>query len=162
VVFRRTDFVGNCNQSYTKMENSILRFILYAIFEGVIFTAFLAIFIFLFKEKFKALIQYSIKHLFDMKLEDYKSRELKRQKAILIADLLAEWISKPEDYRKLNQLTLEAFIWLPKETAIRLSDLLAHKPGAPNVREVIAEVREIIMGEEEKIDFTHVIIFKKV
>lgn len=43
-----------------------------------------------------------------MKLEDYKSRELKRQKAILIA-----------------------------------------------------EVREIMMGEEEKIDSTHLIIFEK-
>ena len=90
------------------MENHILRFILNAIFEGGIFTAFLAIVIFLFKEKFKALIQCSIKHLFDMKLEDYKSRELKRQKAILIA-----------------------------------------------------EVREIMMGEEEKIDSTHLIIFEK-
>ena len=116
-------------------------------------------FVFLFKEKIKALIQYSIKYAFDKRLEDYKTKEIKRQKAILIADLLSEWISNPKDRKNLNKLTFEAFIWLPKETAMKLSDLLSLERGAPQIREVLAEVRMLILGESEVIDFNQIIIF---
>ena len=54
---------------------------------------------------------------------------------------------------------MEAFIWLPRETAIKLSGLLSHSQDAPNAREVIAEIREIILGEDEKIDPNIIIIF---
>ena len=115
---------------------------------------------FLLKEKFKALIQYSIKYTFDKKLEDYKTKEIKRQKAILIADLLSEWISWPENRKKLNQLTLEAFIWLPKNMAEKLSQLLSDDKNKPQVREIVAEVRKLLLNDnDEVIDHNIIIIF---
>jgi len=137
----------------------IVRFLIRTLVQGIIFTGFAGILIFIFHEQFKALIQFSTKYFFDKKLEDYKTKEIKRQKAILIADLISEWISLPENRKKLNQLTLEAFIWLPKDTAIKLSGLLSHSPTALNVREIIAEVRQLILGEDETIDPNCIIIF---
>ena len=95
------------------------------------------------------------------KLEDYKTKEIKRQKAILIADLLSEWISLPEDSKKLNQLTFEAFIWLPKDIAIKLSKCLSHAEDTPPTKELIADVRKIILGNEEAIDADIIIHFPK-
>src|SRR5690606_21975815 len=111
------------------------------------------------KERIRSFIQYSVKHSFDKKLEDYKTAEIKRQKAVLIADLISEWLSFPKDRTKLNRLTLEAFIWLPKETATKLSELLSHSQNAPNVREIIADVRKLLMEENEEIDHNLIIIF---
>jgi hypothetical protein len=122
-------------------------------------SAVVGVFAFIFKESLKSLIQSSIKNIFDQKLEDYKAKEIKRQKAILIADLISEWISLPSDRKRLNQLTFEAFIWLPKETAMKLSGLLSHASDSPNVRDVIEEVRELIIGIDEKIDPKAIIIF---
>lgn len=117
--------------------------------------------LFLLKEKIKAYLQYSTKFTYDKSLEDFKSQELKRHKAVLIAELISEWISFPDDSKRLNQLTLEAFIWLPKETAKKLSNLLAHTKEAPNVREVIAEVRTIILGKDENIEANEIVFFPR-
>ena len=122
-------------------------------------SAIVGVFAFIFKESLKSLFQSSIKNVFDQKLEDYKAKEIKRQKAILIADLISEWISLPSDRKRLNQLTFEAFIWLPKETAMKLSGLLSHDRNSPNVRDVIEEVRELIIGIDEKIDPNAIVIF---
>jgi hypothetical protein len=113
------------------------------------------------REGLKSMIENSIRYQFDQKLEDFKIKESKRQKAILIADLISEWISYPEDQKRLNKLTFEAFIWLPKETTIKLSKLLSHNPDAPSAREVLAEVRQLIMGSAEMIDPNSIIVFTK-
>ena len=93
------------------------------------------------------------------KLEDYKNKEIIRQKAILIADLLSEWCSNPEDKKRLNKLTWEAFIWLPKDIAIKLSNCLSHNDNSPTTKEIIAEVRKIVLGENEKICANKIIHF---
>ena len=115
--------------------------------------------VFLFRQKIVSYIQYSTKLHFDKKLEDYKDEELKRQKATLIAELISEWISFPEDTKRLNQLTLEAFIWLPKETANKLSQRLVNREDAPDVRELVSDVRELIVGKDQKINTNNIIIF---
>lgn len=38
-------------------------------------------------------------------------------------------------------VTLEAFLWLPEDILHDLSNLLAHKPGAPDVRDLVIRVR---------------------
>ena len=114
---------------------------------------------FIIKEKIKAHITYSIKLQYDRLLEDYKNSLIQKQKAVLVGELLAEWISHPKDKKKLNQLTLEAFMWLPKRTSNKLSALLSHSPNAPNVRDIIEEVRGLILGEDERIEPGSIIIF---
>lgn len=120
---------------------------------------FLTLIYFIAKEGIKKHIEFSIKHQYDKMLEDYKTLQIQRQKAALVAELIAEWISFPEDRKRLNQLTLEAFMWLPKATASKLSQLLTLAQGAPNVRDIVEEVREIILGEDEKIDPQSIILF---
>ena len=60
-------------------------------------------------------------------LKDYQASlnfsATKREKAALVAELLAEWVSFPEDKRKLNQLLWEATLWLPEKEAKELNDL---------------------------------------
>jgi len=100
-----------------------------------------------------------IKYVLDKKFEEYKTKENIRQKAILIADLLAEWYSDPDDRKRLNQLTWEAFIWLPKDIATRLSQCLSNKKDAPQAKDLIVDVRKIILGNEEAIDAEIIIHF---
>jgi len=117
---------------------------------------------FLFKEKFKSIIKYSVKHIYDKKLEDYKKEEVVRQKAILIADLLSEWMTRPigsKDRKRLNQLSLEAFILLPKDIAEMLSKRLLNEDDAVNSRNIAAEVRKLILGANEVIDPSDIILF---
>ena len=131
-----------------------------SIIEGIIFLATVAVGGWLVKWIFGPAIENSIKHIFNKKLEDYKYEQIKRQKAVLVAELLSEWISHPEDHKNLNKLSLEAFIWLPKETTVKLSELLSLNPkGEINVRTITAEVRTIIMGSEETIDPDSIILF---
>lgn len=101
----------------------------------------------------------SIKYDYDKQLEHYKTELLTKQKAVLVAELIAEWISYPEDRKRLNQLTLEAFMWLPKETALKLSAVLAHNSSEVTAKHLITEVRDLLLGEEEAIDPQQVIIF---
>jgi hypothetical protein len=102
-----------------------------------------------------------IKLLFEKNIEKYKNNEIIKQKAVLIADLLSEWISKPipENSKKLNQLTLEAFIWLPKDIATKLSQLLSNQNNAPQLREIVAEVRKLMLNKNESIDPNIIILF---
>jgi hypothetical protein len=123
--------------------------------------AFTTLLYFLISEKIKAQIQYSTKITYDRLVEDYKYDQLQRQKAALVAELLAEWTSKPDDLKRLNQLTFEAFVWLPKETALRLSDLLSHEQGASSIRDILAEVRTILLGVDETIPASSIIFFSK-
>lgn len=133
------------------MDNIIKYILINVLTTGSILT----LIYFIFKEKIKA----HIKLHYDKLLEDYKATMIQKQKAALIGGLVAEWISFPRNRKKLNQLTLEAFMWLPKETANKLSSLLSHSQDAPEVREIVEEVREIILGENERIEPGKIIIF---
>jgi hypothetical protein len=116
-------------------------------------------FIFLSKNWITSKINNSLKHQYDKLTEDYKRDQLIKQKSELIGDLLSEWISQPDDQKKLNQLTFEAFLWLPKEIANDLSDTLSHKDNAKSIREIISAVRIHLLGEENKIENEKVIVF---
>ncbi|MFZ2863769.1 MAG: hypothetical protein WA440_03380 [Ignavibacteriaceae bacterium] len=117
------------------------------------------VFIFISKNWITSKINNSLKHHYDKLTEDYKRDQLIKQKSELIGDLLSEWISHPEDQKKLNQLTFEAFLWLPKEIANDLSDTLSHKNNAKSIREIISAVRIHLLGEENRIEDHKVIVF---
>ena len=112
------------------------------------------------KEIFASGLKYGVKHLFDRRLEEYKIREIKRQKAALIAELFAEWLSYPTDRTKLNKLCIEAFIWLPQDIAKELTDLLAHENCSEvSIRTVISKVRALILGNNESIEPNSIVIY---
>ena len=100
-----------------------------------------------------------VKYIFDKKLEAYKTQETIRLKAILVAELLAEWCSDPADRKKLHQLTWEASIWLPKDLATRLNQCLSYSKDAPNLKEIVADVRKLILGDNEAINANEIVHF---
>lgn len=99
-------------------------------------------------------IRYSIKHEYDQKIERLKSdlnfSVKKREEATLVAELLAEWISHPEDNKKLNKLLWEASLWLPDQEALDINKLLAHQ-GNNTTQQMIISARKIIQGRETKV-----------
>jgi hypothetical protein len=45
-----------------------------------------------------------LKAHFDRQLELFRFEQLRRERAAMIAELFAEWVSKPTDSKRLNQL----------------------------------------------------------
>lgn len=120
----------------------------------------------LFEKAIIEKITLSIKHEYDLKLENYRNEFLIKQKAALIADLFAEWMTIPEpskatkkDYQRMNQLTFEAFIWLPEEIAFELNKTLTHKVGAKDARMIILDVRNHLMMEKSEYKYSDVTFF---
>ncbi len=89
----------------------------------------------------------------------FKSKIEARKKAELIAELLSEWLAFPESQIKLNKLTFEAFLWLPDEIAKDLSDLLAHKKNAPEVRDILLKIRKYLLNNKTNLEPKEIIIF---
>ena len=108
---------------------------------------------------FKFRLQYSIKYEYDKNIEKYKNELESRKKAELIAELLSEWLSFPDTQTKLNKLTFEAFLWLPDEIAKDLSNLLAHKENAPEIREILLKIRKYLLNENTNLEANEIIIF---
>lgn len=105
----------------------------------------------------------SIKHEYDLKMLEVESQKEIRLKGEIVAELLAAWIKKGADldYHQLNKLSFQAFLWLPKELAEELSNSLAHKPGAMDLRSIITNIRTHLRGEDDGFKSTDVIVFNE-
>jgi hypothetical protein len=78
-------------------------------------------------------------------------------KAQIVAELLALWIETgsgrpavPGVHHKLNELSFQCSLWLPKKIYEDLSKKLSHQGNAPDVKQILADVR--IHLENDKID----------
>lgn len=116
---------------------------------------------FLLANWIKSRIQYSIKHEYDKKIEEYKFSQLQRQKAESVANLFAHWIkyrgketellSKKEQfeyYEALNRMSIEIALWIKDETL--LSDLMArlqNKQDAKSIHDLVGDVRKLILSD---------------
>jgi hypothetical protein len=98
------------------------------------------------------------KHELQKKIEEEKNRQLIRFKAELIAELLAVWASNPEDLTKLNQLSYQAFLWLPDDIALDLSNLLSHAEDSKSVPALVAAVRKHLLGKTD-VTGEHIVSF---
>lgn len=101
-------------------------------------------------------IDSSIKHEYDKRKAEYESELRRRERAQLVAELLAEWMSTPPDdamspdqRKKLNKLSFEATLWLPEEIASELSQVLQHDPRAPNMFDLLLQVRTHLSGPHQ-------------
>jgi hypothetical protein len=135
----------------------------YSFVSGAITTTFLVgVLAFLSKTWIEKRIEFSIQHEYDKKLSKFENDLEVRLRAELVADLMAEWIkdSKDLDYHRLNQLSFQAFLWLPPQLARDLSNTLAHKPGSDDLRSIIQKVRKHLLGEGDNLEANQVIVFK--
>ena len=106
-------------------------------------------------------IEHSIKHEYDIQLEKLKDDLAVRSRAALVGELLAEWLSHPDDRKYMNRLTFEAFLWLPEDIAKDLTKLLSLQPNHPSVRDVIIKVRTHLLGNPDGLTAPEVIVFPK-
>jgi len=124
----------------------------------------------IFRFWIKSTIQYSVKHEYDVLLEEIKSANDKlveaekrqyeiRMKSALIAELMAEWVSKPGDQKNLRKLTNEAFLWLPTELATELSKRLSGNPDALKYHEFMNATRKYILGPDDTLEAYRFITF---
>ncbi len=86
-------------------------------------------------------LQNSIKHQYDKKLEDLKTETRRLEQATVIAEVLAEWVARPADTRRLNQLSWTAAILLPENIVIDLAKTLVWNQDAPSAKEHIISSR---------------------
>lgn len=105
----------------------------------------------------------SIKFEYDRKLIAVEHERETRLKGEVVAELLAQWIRKGGnlDYYQLNRLSFQAFIWLPRELAEQLSNSLAHKPGAEDLRSLIKDLRTHLQGSDDGFKAKDVIVFNE-
>ncbi|HEF0121556.1 TPA: hypothetical protein R8G81_000608 [Citrobacter youngae] len=116
-----------------------------------------------------AVITYATKHKYDELIESIKktnqtlqeqekiAREV-RMKAALISELLAEWVSKPEDMKRLRELTFEAFLWPPEDLAVELSKLLTDKQDSIGLRAFLIKVR-VYLGVDDGLEDWRIVTF---
>ena len=88
----------------------------------------------------------SVRHEYDSKLEQLRRDMAIRDRAALVAELIAEWGSNPEDRKHLNRLSYEAFLWLPSDIARDLSMCFSKQEGAPTAKEIVGKVRKHLLG----------------
>lgn len=111
----------------------------------------------------KSTVESAVKHEYDVMLETIKTANavtLERQrrqheikmKSALIAELMSEWVTLPQDRKRLRQLTNEAFLWLPPDLATELSKVLAHGADALNYRDFMDKIRKYLLGEDDELD----------
>lgn len=133
----------------------------YSFVSGAVTSTFLLGFLaFLTKTWIEKRIEFSIQHEYDRKLSKFENDLELRLRAELVADLMAEWIKKDLDYHRLNQLSFQAFLWLPPQLARELSNTLAHKPGSDDLRSIIQKVRKHLLGVTDDLEAHQVIVFK--
>ncbi|MFG6076978.1 hypothetical protein [Erwinia sp. OPT-41] len=105
-------------------------------------------------------VKSSVEETFKINSEKREQEHTRKLKAELVADLIAEWTTPTEDRKRLRELTLKSFIWLPKNIAEEVSGVLSH--SQPNFRKVIGMVREHLLEEQlsgDALDYNKVISF---
>lgn len=109
---------------------------------------------------FIALAAEIINHKFNKRLESYRYSQLKRQKAEVIAQLLAKWgkyrggeidiISKPElydYYEELNRLSYEAILWIDDNLIDELEDAFAEP--VDDIRPLLRHARKYVIESKD-------------
>lgn len=100
-----------------------------------------------------------ISFYFAQKTEKYKFAQLQKQKAEAVARLFSKWIKYKEDdlkklnaeklndyYEELNKMSIEISFWIKDQKL--LTDImlrLQNDPSAKNIRQIIGEVRKLIL-----------------
>ncbi|MBK8245291.1 MAG: hypothetical protein IPK88_17835 [Saprospiraceae bacterium] len=100
---------------------------------------------------FTKIIEFRIELEKDKKLEDYKIDQLIKLKADMIAELILEFNKKNGDSNRLNKLAFDASLWLPKNLVEMMTKMLIKEPNAPHYKQVLAEFRVHLLGENERI-----------
>ncbi len=76
----------------------------------------------------------------------------KREQAVMVAELFAEWDKENYDRARLNQLAWTVTLWLPDDLALTVNKKLTRTPGAKQVKQILVEIKSFLQGKESKMD----------
>src|SRR5436190_11196137 len=93
----------------------------------------------------KARLEGSIKHEYDKQLKNYESQIRVREQAARVAELLAMAFDPSVEAKRFNQLAWELSLWLPAPLVCDLSRCLVGAKDAKNPKEILIEVRKILL-----------------
>lgn len=113
---------------------------------------------FLARNYIKSWISGSVKEHYQKSLEQRAHEHQVRLKAELVAELMAEWISAGADRKKLRELTNKAYLWLPTDIAVSMSELMATKSNI-RVVDVLTKVRSHLLDEDNEFDPDLIVTF---
>jgi hypothetical protein len=132
-----------------------------AIFSSISTVAILGFVGYLLRSWIIERLKASIKHEYDLKMFEVERQREIRLKGEIVADLLAQWIRKKgkPDYHELNRLSFQAFIWLPKNLAEKLSNSLSNEPGSVELRDLIKEIRTYLQEDDDGFKARDIIVF---
>ncbi len=108
----------------------------------------------------KSRLTYSIKHEYDRKLEEYKNEAARREKAALVAELMAEWTHPRESSKRLNQILWELSLYLPSSIIRQLNTCIAKQPGQATVEDIIVIVRDHLLDKADPLSKADIHHFK--
>lgn len=100
-----------------------------------------------------------LQHEYDQHMELFRIDQRRRERGAMIADLFAEWASKPADKKRLNQLAWEATFWLPPEMVAKLRKRLCNEPDAEDLKQLLVEMRWHLAGAQDRVDWRDIVHF---
>lgn len=99
----------------------------------------------------KGFVEGAVKHHWDKLIEDYRTEIRQRERAAVVAELISEWVSRPKDPKRLNQLVMEANLWLPEAIARDLDRTLRNEQSAKNAKELVIDIRRLLREETDSL-----------
>lgn len=88
--------------------------------------------------------------------EKRQKENLRREKSVLIADILSEWVwstyrgeSTNKDLWRIQSTYWKSILWLDKELLDLLIPRLANSPNALSVDEILVQTRRFLLGLDE-------------
>ncbi|MCU8291257.1 DUF3265 domain-containing protein [Vibrio vulnificus] len=134
--------------------------ILISLFSSVTTASVLSLVAYLCRNWLIERLKASIKHEYDVKLENYKSEISRREKAALIAELVAEWTHDRESTKRLNQLLWELSLYLPSNLINDLNATISNDPEHKDIRQVLVEVRGYLLDGNDPLSYEQIRHFK--
>jgi hypothetical protein len=108
----------------------------------------------------QARITNSIKHEYDKKLEKFKRDQLRKEKAAVVAEFLAEWTHlEGADTKKLNQLLWELTLYLPADIVRDVKSMATKEFNGRTAPEIIVSARNHLLDGVDPIEKSDVTFF---
>ncbi len=109
----------------------------------------------------KAKLTASIQHKYDKRLEEFKVNQLRKDKASVVAEFLAEWTHlKGSDTKRLNQLLWELSLYLPSELVRDINSMISSSLNGKTAPEILISVREHLLDGQDKLSVQDISHFK--
>jgi len=102
----------------------------------------------------------AIEHEYSVKLEKFKSEQLRKEKAAVVAEFLAEWTHLENgNTKRLNQLLWELSLYLPSNLVSDIKSMVTSRDGK-TAPEILVKIRNHLLNDTDPIQISDITHFK--